>query len=275
MSTIKFGEHLSFSDFKKTKKYLTETECKIVQFFSKPPIKAYINPRKITKEEENYLKDNNIEVIIHGPYTLNLCNGTDSDKIVKSILKDIEIAPLYNCTKIVLHIGSLNKPGFSKENVIKTLKKIIEEKPEGNHTKILLENSAGEGKKVGGPFEDLIYFVKPFSKKDIGLCIDTAHCWGFGAKTLDEYVDKKYIKYIDLIHLNNSIVDIGSKKDRHGHFDFTSDSNKISKSYIIDDIEWCVKNKKDIIIETKKDGKEIRSVREDDLSFIRDVIESL
>jgi deoxyribonuclease-4 len=63
------------------------------------------------------------------------------------------------------------------------------------------------------------------NKDNIGICIDTAHLWGAGEYRIDrkDEIDRMFHDYdrilgletLQLVHLNDSCVDFGSRKDRH------------------------------------------------------------
>ncbi len=99
--------------------------------------------------------------------------------------------------------------------------------------KILLETSTGQGTEMCYKLEDLAHFYRKFSSNDnkelksrIKLCIDTCHIFSAGYNIRDTNGVRNYleafdeligIKYVRLIHLNDSRVDLGDKKDRHAN----------------------------------------------------------
>jgi deoxyribonuclease-4 len=93
---------------------------------------------------------------------------------------------------------------------------------------LLLENAAGEGNKLAVTFEEIkeIYDkVVPEKQKYLGVCVDTAHIFGYGSYDLSKcsgvqqmFDDFDMIIGLDkfkLLHLNDSKVKLGSKMDRH------------------------------------------------------------
>lgn len=107
--------------------------------------------------------------------------------------------------------------------------------------KLILENSAGEGSKIGGTLQDFVdIFANLKSKRpellsQIGVCMDTAHAFGAGLYDwgIPEEVERFYkdfddlvgLQYLTLFHLNDSRksssksnnAPFGSKKDRHAN----------------------------------------------------------
>jgi deoxyribonuclease-4 len=93
---------------------------------------------------------------------------------------------------------------------------------------LLLENSAGKGCSLATTFEEIAEIIKqilPEKQEYIGVCIDTAHLCGWGeynlsicseVKRMFEDFDRIIgIKKFTLLHLNDSVVPFGSKKDHH------------------------------------------------------------
>lgn len=78
---------------------------------------------------------------------------------------------------------------------------------------------------MGYKFEHLAYIIKKVHNHlKIGVCIDTCHTFAAGydirdkerwEKTLKEFDDIIGLKYLFAFHLNDSLGDLGSKKDRH------------------------------------------------------------
>ena len=92
-------------------------------------------------------------------------------------------------------------------------------------TVLLLETTAGQGSCVGYRFEELAYIIE--QTKDslpIGICIDTCHIFAAGydirtnagwCKTLDEFDRTVGLNYLYAFHLNDSLKELGSRRDRH------------------------------------------------------------
>lgn len=95
--------------------------------------------------------------------------------------------------------------------------------PEGS--KLLLENSAGEGKKIATLDNLNKVYQKCRVKENIFFCIDTCHIFASGEydiskpqeidRLYDDIQSKMGISKIALIHLNDSNGEFGSHKDRH------------------------------------------------------------
>jgi deoxyribonuclease-4 len=241
-NNINIGGHISFSRLlSPTIVEAYKYGMKAVQFFLGNP-KAFKRQRLNDKEIEmccKLCKEHSISTFSHYPYTSSLVGSVASlawngdevqDKKTENILQELEyeINTLGRCCGgncgVVIHPGSFKKRDDGLATIAKTINKLNFE----GHSKLLLENSAGEGTKLPRDFTEFvkIFDVVDSSKKDnVGVCIDTAHIWGSGVYDLrlrDE-VDRMFYefdKYIgldkfNLLHLNDSAVPFGSKKDRH------------------------------------------------------------
>ena len=125
---------------------------------------------------------------------------------------------------VVIHPGSYPDRDDGHRAVAMTLNRINFPK----NSFLLLENCAGEGNKLCRTFEEIrtvMDLLEPEKKSHVKVCVDTAHIWGQGDYDLSEIegVDKIFedferllgIENFYLLHLNDSKVPIGSKKDSH------------------------------------------------------------
>jgi deoxyribonuclease IV len=92
-------------------------------------------------------------------------------------------------------------------------------------TMLLMETTAGSGTAIGASFEELarlIELVPEPARARIGVCLDTAHVFAAGYDLVHDY-DGVIARFDDTIglarlrvmHLNDSKVPLGSRKDRH------------------------------------------------------------
>jgi apurinic endonuclease APN1 len=233
-------------------------------------------------------------LFIHTPFLFNLCGSVKqlawegdskqdsiTSKVVNSIQYELEILDKIH-TQIKkesndkVRMGVVVHPG-NYPDVTKGLEKIAEtinmiDFPKNTNVKLLLENSSGGGNKLATTFEQIGTIIKnihPEKRKYIGVCVDTAHIYGFGSYDLREIknVDKlfsefeKYIgiNYFSLLHLNDSSKSstekrkdafLGSKKDVHeliGHGYIWKDNVK-PLIYLLDKCKEI--NNTPIILET-------------------------
>ncbi len=96
---------------------------------------------------------------------------------------------------------------------------------EAGPTRLLMELTAGQGTVIGSTFEEMAQLLKKIPvklRKRVGVCLDTAHVFASGYNLIEDY-DGVWMRFDDviglellgLLHLNDSKVPLGSKKDRH------------------------------------------------------------
>ena len=166
------------------------------------------------------------KILAHAPYTLNPCSKDEKTRefarmVFADDLKRMENIPgnLYN-----FHPGSHVGQGVSV--AIPQIVEILDEvMPEAKNTTVLLETMSGKGSEVGSTFEelaDIISQTKINSPDKLGVCLDTCHVYSAGydiINRLDEVLND-FDKIIGLnrlhaIHLNDSMTEFNSHKDRH------------------------------------------------------------
>ena len=92
-----------------------------------------------------------------------------------------------------------------------------------HQTTVLLETMSGKGSEVGRNFEELREILDRVQLSDkMGVCLDTCHVWDGGYdivnhldEVLDEFDRVIGLKRLKAVHLNDSMNDLGSHKDRH------------------------------------------------------------
>ncbi|MDR1871045.1 MAG: deoxyribonuclease IV [Deltaproteobacteria bacterium] len=167
-------------------------------------------------------------LVAHAPYTLNPASFVPRvAKITRDLLGDdfVRLASLpgafYN-----LHPGNyLDKdPQAGMDQTMALLNEIY---PKDSKTVVLLETMAGKGTEIGRSFEELAYMLERFKRPEmIGVCLDTCHIFDAGydivadldgvVKALDKVIGLDKLK---AIHLNDSLNEMGSRKDRHAKID--------------------------------------------------------
>lgn len=225
---LKMGCHLSISKgFYEMGKEAVSINANTIQFFTRNPrggAAKEIDEEDVKKFKE-LAKQNKIEnLLAHAPYTLNAAAAKpELRKFAKETmiddLKRMEYFPgnMYN-----FHPGSHVGQGVEvgTEYIIEMLNEII--KPEQT-TKVLLETMAGKGSEIGRNFEEIKNIMNKIKLKDhIGVCLDTCHIFDGGYDIVNELdkVVEEFDKIIGLdklyaIHLNDSMNECNSHKDRH------------------------------------------------------------
>lgn len=189
-------------------------------------------------------------LVAHAPYTMNLCSadegirGFAADMLREDILR-MEALPgnYYN-----FHPGSHTGQGVEVGIgfIAEALSSVL---PLAEHTTILLETMAGKGSEVGRRFEELKEIIDRVERTALvpsgapavseslavsgasvqgapvprlGVCIDTCHLHDGGYDivhdldaVLNEFDNIIGLDRLKACHLNDSMNDAGSRKDRH------------------------------------------------------------
>lgn len=231
MSKILLGSHVGF----KSKDYLVGSVNETISYkgncfmvFTGPP-QNFIR-KDIDKENVNLahqlMKNNNVEniIVVHAPYLINLASpkkGTRElglDKLIIEINRTYQIGSKL----IVLHPGSCLDG--SRQDCIELVSLGLNQaiSKTNNDVIICIETMAGKGSEIGINFDEIAKIVEGIkNKKRIGVCLDTCHIHeaGYDVSKVDNILnefDKKIgLKYLKVIHLNDSKNERGARKDRH------------------------------------------------------------
>ena len=197
-------------------------------------------------------------LVAHAPYTMNLCSADEGIRgfaagMLREDILRMEALPgnYYN-----FHPGSHTGQGVEVGIgfIAEALRSVL---PLAEHTTILLETMAGKGSEVGRRFEELKEIivrvegtasvpsgapavseslavsgasVQGAPAPRLGVCIDTCHLHDGGYDivhdldaVLNEFDNIIGLDRLKACHLNDSMNDVGSRKDRHA---------KIGEGYI-------------------------------------------
>lgn len=225
---LNIGSHLSIS-----KGYMNAAiEAKSIgantfQFFTRNPRGG--KAKDLDLEELKNLKDFMIEnnfapILAHGAYTINLCSKSKKTiEFGKSLLKDdLERLKLIPNSFYVMHPGSHVGQGsdIGKQLIIEGLNEVIED---NNQINILLETMSGKGSEVGRNFKEINDIINGVeNNKKLGVCMDICHIYSAGYDivnnldgVLEEFDNIIGLDKLKGIHLNDSMMEFNSNKDRH------------------------------------------------------------
>lgn len=212
----------------------------------------------------NFLIKHNIYCSVHLSYNINCSkNWSSYSWWINQCIREIELSSsIKNCFCVVLHLGKYLDLTIDQSinNMVDSLSFINSQIKSScrSNLKILLETPSGQGTEIGYLLDDLSIIFNKLKKIDnnrFGLCIDTCHIFnaGYNIKNKKEiikylkYFDKKIgLKYVNLIHLNDSKNDVGSRVDRHDNFD----TGKIGLSSILLFLSFFTKLNVPIVLET-------------------------
>lgn len=224
---LNIGCHLSISKgYENMGKETLEIEANTFQFFTRNPRGGKI--KELNVEDINNLlelmkKNNFSKILAHAPYTMNLCSDKeDIREFAKNMMKeDLERMEYFPGNMYNFHPGSHVGQGVEEgiEYIVKALNEVL---TKNQSTTVLLETMAGKGTEIGRSFEEIKTIIDKVSLKEkLGVCLDTCHINDAGYdvsdidKVLNEFDKIIGLKYLKAIHLNDSMNELGSHKDRH------------------------------------------------------------
>jgi deoxyribonuclease IV len=165
-------------------------------------------------------------VLIHAVYLLN-CASEDREirqKSLTSLIQSLRVGAGIGAAGVVLHPGSA-KQGDVPKAIARAGEVIQEALRETEACNLHLENTAGAGGTLGRSFEELASLVETAGgDRRIGICLDSCHLYASGydikqpgglTETLDRYEQLVGKGRLRSLHLNDSMVSLGSNRDRH------------------------------------------------------------
>ena len=211
------------------------------------------------------------KIVAHAPYTLNACAAkeelrTFARETFADDLRRMEYTPgnYYNFHP-GSHVGQGSDIGIQK--IAELLNDVLTEE---QTTTVLLETMSGKGTEVGRNFEELRKILNLVEKKSkMGICLDTCHVWDGGYDivhdldgVLNDFDHIIGLERLKAIHLNDSLNDCGSHKDRHARIG----EGKIGMEALVRIIKHPALREIPFILETPNDDsgwtEEIRVLKE-------------
>lgn len=169
-------------------------------------------------------------IAAHTSYLINLA-AAEKQKHASScraLKQELVRSSMLNIPFVVLHPGSHMDRGADEgiRRIAESINQVFSQIPDLK-TRLLLETTAGQGSSVGHTFEQLASIMDKVEKKDaIQFCLDTSHIFAAGydirtpsayQKTINTFDSIVGLEHLDLIHLNDSKKELGSRVDRHEH----------------------------------------------------------
>lgn len=225
MNTI--GLHLRVTDsITECLKLAIEFDLPCFQcFFIHQPTKQYITLNQSIIDEFLQLKQEyNKPIFAHLSYWMNLARPRLLGDM-KRLRHEVSVAQRLGINHLVMHPGYISE-GISRQKslslIVKRLNSLL--KTEKSCT-ILLENVASGEHGIGSSIEELALIrARSDFPERIQFCIDTAHAYTYGYELTSTQHREEFITLLDeqlglenikLLHLNDTLDECGSKKDRH------------------------------------------------------------
>lgn len=207
--------------------------CEAIQIFTSNPQGWNFTVR--SEEELNTFKQKLSDYKIgyavgHSIYLINIASSNPYiyTNSINSLISGLVLAEKAGLDGVVTHVGSHTGSGFEKgiEQVVNALDQAL--KTTEGKVPIILETDAGSGHRIGCRFSDLGLIINRLSDHQyveaIKVCLDTCHIFASGydirtsnglEKVIKEFEKEIGLEKLALIHLNDSVGELGSNKDRH------------------------------------------------------------
>lgn len=172
--------------------------------------------------------------VSHASYLINLASP-DDDLWAKSI--DLMQVEIDRCEELGIPYLVHHPGAYTTSDRESGLVRIAEayaallDRTAGYRTISCLENTVGSGSNLGRTFEELALLRQMITDRTgrperVGFCFDTchAHAGGYdlstresGQMVLDEFDEACGLANLRVVHINDSVGDLGSRRDRHAH----------------------------------------------------------
>lgn len=232
---MKFGVHISGAGgLEHIPAKAKKLGCETFQFFSRSPRggKSILTDEAVGTFRKNAAACGFSDYYIHAPYYINLASAEERiySGSIEVLRDELVRAKALGVRGVITHIGSAR--GMTHEEAIQRVIRGVENIVRDAPTILFLEISAGSGDIIGDTLEELheihsnVLRNVGMSSGQLQIALDTAHAFasGYDIRTkeglyamLDAYDRFFGIKNLEVIHVNDSKVDLGEHKDRHEH----------------------------------------------------------
>jgi len=207
-----------------------EIDSVVMQIFTKQP-NRWAEPAVDEAAAAAFVaarEEHGIHVVAsHDSYLINLATPDAElyEKSYASFRAELQRCAALGVEYLVTHPGNATDGEIERglEANARAIRRALEEVD--GPTVVLLETTAGSGKVLGSRFEELaaiIDLIGPPHADRVGVCFDTCHVWAAGYDLKGDYagvfaeLDRCVgLDRVRLFHLNDSVGDRGSRRDRH------------------------------------------------------------
>ncbi|MXR56543.1 deoxyribonuclease IV [Mycoplasma flocculare] len=226
---IKIGSHVPFKKpdylFGAIQKSLKNKANTAMVFLGPPQSTLRVKPENYKFEEYKKQFAKQIlpeDIIVHAPYIINPANPEKAAFSNDFLVREIEKMNYIGAKFLVLHPGFFTtfSPKDARKQLIISLKSIL---IRTKNVILLLETMSGKGTEMCASFEEIVEIIETINSPRIGVCMDTCHVWdaGYNIKKYYEFrvklTETRLVNYLKVIHLNDSLSALGSRKDRHAN----------------------------------------------------------
>ncbi len=204
--------------------YAAEVGAEVIQVFVSNPRGWAAGPGD--PAQDRALRESGLPVFIHAPYLINLGSADPSvaarsaDAVAYALRRGAEIG----ARGVVVHTGSAADRarglGQLREIALPLLDKLGDDDPD-----LLFEPMAGQGQTLCAQAGDLAGYLDAVDcHPRAGVCLDTCHLFAAGhdltapggvGLMLGEVAAAAGTGRVRLVHANDSLLGLGSRRDRH------------------------------------------------------------
>ena len=230
---MRFGFHISIAGgFSKVVERAVLKECETIQLFSRNP-RGWRFGKLDKKEVKSFKRDvansGLHPIFLHLPYLPNLASPKRNlyRSSISSLKEELKRCEILGAQYVITHVGK--RLDTSEDEGLKRITDAINTALDSvkNGVTLLLENTAGQGSELGFLFSQIRDILDRVDENNrVGICMDTAHAFAAGydlstergvERTMEEFDEVIGVDRLKLLHLNDSKVPLGSRKDRHWH----------------------------------------------------------
>lgn len=210
-----------------------ERGCRAIQIFNQNPRawKPTVYSDEAVAEFHEAMAASDVDaLLIHAVYLLN-CASEDPEvrsKSLTSLIASLRAGAALDAVSVVLHPGSALKDGGGAEAALeRAAATIAEALAESEGCALHLENTAGAGGTLGRTFEELATLIEGAGGgARLGACLDSCHLLASGydirtedglSDVLDEFDRVVGLDRLGSLHVNDSMTELGSNRDRHAN----------------------------------------------------------
>ncbi len=225
---LTIGAHMSIAKgLARTAENVVAMEANTMQIFSRNPRGSNFKvpePREVEAFQRIRREQGFGPLLAHAPYTLNLASNQERvyEFACTVIREDVARMDQLGMELLVFHPGS--HTGIGEEAGIRNIAAGLNQAITGaENIQVLLETMSGKGTEIGYRFEQLREIREQTEHPEkIGICLDTCHVFAAGYDivrdldgVLEEFDRVLGLPLLRAVHLNDSLMPFGSRKDRH------------------------------------------------------------
>jgi deoxyribonuclease IV len=208
-----------------------EVGCTAMQIFTANASRWHgkpVSPEAAEKFSSRWKSSTIGPVFAHDSYLINLASQDPKllEKSKRAFLEELRRCASLGLAGVVMHPGAHLGAGenIGLDRVRSAFEEILAVSP--REVMILIENTAGQGTYLGGPFNHIAALLEGFPRERFGVCFDTCHACAAGydlssasgyRATMDDFDRLIGFDRLQLFHVNDSLKECGSRVDRHAH----------------------------------------------------------